>query len=106
VTDVTYICTAEGRLYLAATLDLFFAALKGEVVDHARCATWAAAVASIGDYIERFYNAERRHSHLGCLSPIEFELRSKAVVTAAWCDRPPGRINCSIGEGARCFRLP
>jgi putative transposase len=25
------------------------------------------------DYIERFYNARRRHSTLGYLSPIEFE---------------------------------
>jgi putative transposase len=25
------------------------------------------------DYIERFYNAKRRHSTLGYLSPVEFE---------------------------------
>ena len=32
---------------------------------------------SIGDYIDNFYNIERRHSHLDYLNPIEFELRSK-----------------------------
>ncbi len=33
--------------------------------------------ASIGDYIESFYNCARRHSHAGYLSPIEFELGSQ-----------------------------
>jgi transposase InsO family protein len=28
------------------------------------------------DYIERFYNAKRRHSTIGYLSPIEFERKA------------------------------
>jgi transposase InsO family protein len=32
-------------------------------------------VAFIGDYIDNFYNVERRHSYLGYINPIEFELR-------------------------------
>jgi putative transposase len=28
------------------------------------------------DYIERFYNARRRHSTIGYLSPMEFERRA------------------------------
>jgi transposase InsO family protein len=39
--------------------------------------------ASIGDYVERFYNIARRHSHLGYVSPIEFELRSQTAALAA-----------------------
>ena len=66
-----------------AVAESFFATLKGELVDHERYATRAAAVASIGDYIERFYNTERRHSHLGYVSPIEFELRSQTAAIAA-----------------------
>jgi putative transposase len=31
------------------------------------------ARADVLDYIERFYNATRRHSTIGYLSPIEFE---------------------------------
>jgi putative transposase len=31
------------------------------------------AKADVFDYIERFYNAARRHSTLGYLSPVEFE---------------------------------
>ncbi|MBR0406366.1 MAG: IS3 family transposase, partial [Eggerthellaceae bacterium] len=29
--------------------------------------------ADVFDYIERFYNATRRHSTIGYLSPVEFE---------------------------------
>jgi putative transposase len=31
------------------------------------------ARADVFDYIERFYNATRRHSTIGYLSPVEFE---------------------------------
>jgi putative transposase len=33
------------------------------------------AKADVFDYIEGFYNARRRHSTIGYLSPIEFERR-------------------------------
>jgi transposase InsO family protein len=29
------------------------------------------------DYIERFYNPKRRHSTIGYLSPVEFEMQMK-----------------------------
>jgi transposase InsO family protein len=56
------------------------ATLKAELVEHERYATRAAAIASIGDYIDNFYNLKRRHSRLAYMSPIEFEL--KTYVTA------------------------
>jgi putative transposase len=31
------------------------------------------AKADVFDYIERFYNAKRRHSTIGYMSPMEFE---------------------------------
>ena len=34
------------------------------------------ARADIFDYIERFYNAVRRHSTLRYVSPVEFEMRA------------------------------
>ena len=34
------------------------------------------AKADVFDYIERFYNAKRRHSTIGYLSPMEFERRA------------------------------
>jgi len=39
--------------------------------------TRSAAERSIGDYIERFYNTERLHSHIDYVNPIEFELKMK-----------------------------
>ena len=66
-----------------AVAESFFATLKGEHVDHQHYATRAAAAASVADYIEEFYNRTRRHSRLGYLSPVEFELRSQAAKVAA-----------------------
>ena len=69
--------------YDNAVAESFFATLKAEHVDHENFATRASGTASIGDYVERFYNTARRHSHLGYVSPIEFELRSQTGAVAA-----------------------
>ena len=80
---ITASMSRTGDCWDNAVAESFFATLKGELVDHERYATRAAAVASIGDYIESFYNIERRHSHLGYVSPIEYELRSQSAALAA-----------------------
>jgi putative transposase len=67
----------KGDCWDNAVAESFFATLRVELVDHERYPTRAAAVKSIGDYIDNFYNVERRHSHLGYLNPIEFELRAQ-----------------------------
>jgi transposase InsO family protein len=72
-----------GDCYDNAVAESFFATLKAEHVDHEDFATRAIATPSIGDYVERFYNTARRHSHLGYVSPIEFELRSQTAALAA-----------------------
>jgi len=61
----------------------FFATIKAELIDAERFCSRAAATASIADYIERFYNPQRRHSYLGFLSPIEFELKARLAAIAA-----------------------
>jgi putative transposase len=66
-----------------AVAESFFATLKGELVDHERYPTRAAAHDSIGDYLERFYNPVRRHSYLGYVSPMEFELKRQVEAMAA-----------------------
>jgi putative transposase len=58
-----------------AVRDLFFATIKGEMIDHADYLTRGDAIASIADYIDDFYNPCRRHSALDYVSPIEFELK-------------------------------
>jgi putative transposase len=72
-----------GDCYDNAVAESFFATLKAEHVDHEDFATRDLGTASIGDYIESFYNCARRHSHVGYLSPIEFELRSQTKAIAA-----------------------
>lgn len=66
-----------------AVAESFFATIKAELIDDACFATRAAAVAAIADYIECFYNPQRRHSHLGFFSPTEFELRYQLAALAA-----------------------
>ncbi len=65
-----------------AVAESFFATLKAELVHDREFATHAEARAAITDYIESFYNAERRHSALGYVSPIAFELASKESIAA------------------------
>jgi putative transposase len=72
-----------GDCYDNAVAESFFASLKAEWVDHLDYATHDSGHASLGEYIDRFYNTTRRHSHLGCVSPIEFELRSQLAALAA-----------------------
>ena len=67
----------KGDCWDNAVAESFFATLRAELVDHVRYPTREAAMRSIGDYIDNFYNVERRHSHLDYLNPIEFELRSQ-----------------------------
>ncbi len=75
--------SGTGDCYDNAVAESFFATLKAEHVDHLDFATHAIGTASIGDYIDSFYNPARRHSYLGYVSPIEFELRSKSAALAA-----------------------
>lgn len=57
--------------------------LTAELLDRTHFATHTQARHAIGEYIDGFYNIERRHSTLGYLSPIEFELRSISTAHAA-----------------------
>lgn len=63
----------KGDCWDNAMMESFFATLKKELVHQNRYATRDEAIASIFDYIERFYNRIRRHSALGYISPEEYE---------------------------------
>jgi transposase InsO family protein len=73
----------KGDCWDNAVAESFFATLRAELVDDERYLTRAAAERSIGEYIERFYNVERLHSHLDYISPVEFELRAQVTAAAA-----------------------
>ena len=56
-----------------APMESFFASLKKELVHDAGFATRAEARAALFEYIEVFYNGQRRHSSLGYVSPAQYE---------------------------------
>jgi putative transposase len=66
-----------------AVAESFFASIKGEHLDHDWYPSQIAARVAIADYIDNFYNPQRRHSTLGYLSPNEFELKALVAKFAA-----------------------
>ncbi len=73
----------RGDCWDNAVAESFFATLKGEHVDHETYLTRDAATRSIADYIDNFYNVQRRHSSIGYVSPLEYELRLQSRREAA-----------------------
>lgn len=63
----------KGDCWDNAVAESFFATLKTELVYQTFWATRDQARTAIFEYIEVFYNARRRHSTLGYLSPLAFE---------------------------------
>ena len=67
----------RGNCWDNAVAESFFSSLKKEKVKKRIYKTRDMARSEIFDYIEMFYNRERRHSHLGGVSPEQFEMASK-----------------------------
>lgn len=63
----------KGECLDNAVAESFFGTLKNEWVDHEDYLSRAQARQSIFEYIEVFYNRQRRHSYLGYISPVEYE---------------------------------
>jgi len=64
-----------GNVWDNAAMESFFSSLKTERTERKTYRTRDEARADVFDYIERFYNPKRRHSTIGYLSPIEFEMK-------------------------------
>ena len=71
---ITQSMSGKGNCYDNAVAESFFHTLKTELVYFEDYQTRAEARGSIFEYIEVFYNRERRHSALSYLSPMHFEL--------------------------------
>ncbi len=63
----------RGDCWDNAVAESFFATLERELIDDADWHTREAARAAIFEYLEVWYNRQRRHSSLGYLSPAEYE---------------------------------
>jgi putative transposase len=62
-----------GDCYDNAMMESFWGTLQLEVLDSRTWETRAELANAIFEWIECWYNTERRHSSLGMLSPVEFE---------------------------------
>ena len=74
------ICCSMGSVgdcYDNAMAESFFATLECELLARQQFATHLEARSALFEYIEVFYNRQRRHSALGYLSPEAFERREQ-----------------------------
>jgi len=76
-----------GDAYDNAMAESFFATLECELLDRMRFQTQAEARMAVFEWIEGWYNPQRRHSSIGYLSPNEFERRHAERGTGGL--RPP-----------------
>ena len=72
---ITCSMSRKGNCWDNAVAESFFATLKTECIYPRRFATRAEAREAIFYFIEVFYNGQRRHSTLGYVSPMEFEMK-------------------------------
>lgn len=63
----------KGDCWDNAVAESFFATLEWELIERSDWHTHAEARRALFDYIETWYNRQRRHSTLGYLSPAEYE---------------------------------
>lgn len=71
-----HVQSRAGNVWDNSAMESFFSSLKTERTARKVYRTRDHARADVFDYIERFYNPRRRHSKLGYLSPIAFEVKA------------------------------
>jgi len=67
----------RGNCHDNAVAESFFQLLKRERIRRQTYATRAAARRDVFEYIEMFYNPQRKHTNNDMLSPVEFERQQK-----------------------------
>jgi transposase InsO family protein len=73
----------KGNCYDNAPIESFWGTMKNELVYHRRYATREQAIREITEYIEIFYNRQRRQKRLGYVSPAVYEQQFYARQKAA-----------------------
>ena len=63
----------RGNCWDNAPMESVFASVKKELLHHEDYLTRVEARASLFEYMEVFYNRQRRHSSRGYLSPADYE---------------------------------
>lgn len=73
----------KGNCYDNAPMESFWGTLKQELVHHRHYRTRQEAIQDITEYIEVFYNRQRRQARLGFLSPVVYAQKFYAGQLAA-----------------------
>ena len=66
----------RGNCYDNAVAESFFSSLKNELIHHNSFRTRGEAITAIFEYIEVFYNRQRRHQSLDYCSPVDYERKA------------------------------
>ncbi|EJZ65236.1 integrase core domain protein, partial [Shigella flexneri 1485-80] len=112
----------KGHCYDNAPMESFWGTLKNESLSHYRFNNRDEAISVIREYIEIFYNRQRRHSRLGNISPAAFKgkissddcSKKEQMVVSAIASTPhtPGRTGksyspfCVVTWLKTLFRIP
>ena len=75
--------SGKGNCFDNAPMESFWGTLKQELVHHRHYRSRQDAIRDITEYIEIFYNRQRRQARLGFLSPAAFQQRFYAGLLAA-----------------------
>jgi putative transposase len=81
--EIVQSMSRKGNCWDNAVAESFFATLKEELIYRNSWPTRSRLREAIVDYIDGFYNRRRRHSTLGLVSPIEYELAGRQVEAVA-----------------------
>jgi putative transposase len=71
-----------GDCYDNAMIESFWSRMQVELLDRKRWNTRVELANAIFEYLEIFHNRKRRHSSLGMLTPVEYELRNASPTAA------------------------
>ena len=71
-----------GDCYHNGLMESFWARMQVELLNRKRWNTRLELANAIFEYLEIFHNRQRRHSSLGMLSPIEYEVRHADNIAA------------------------
>ena len=71
-----------GDAFDNAMMESFWSSMQNELLNRKKWKTRLELTNAIFDYVEVFYNRQRRHSSLAYVSPVEFELSIKEEKTA------------------------
>ena len=80
---ITCSMSRKGNAYDNAVAESFFATLEWELIEDSDWQTHAEAKRAIFDYLEVWYNRQRRHSSLGFMSPAAYEAQLALTPRAA-----------------------